>query len=109
MREAVDGSGVAEHDSALERGDGVSSDGGCGRAEFDARELGGPLEEGVGRELDSGQDGSADVIPFGVDGVERRGSAEVDDDDRRLEASQGSDGVGDAVGPDGVRRVVGDG
>ncbi len=109
MREAVDGSGVAEHDSALERGDGVSSDGGCGRAEFDARELRGPLEEGVGRQLNAGQDRAADVITFGIDGIERCGGAEVDDNDRRLEAGQGGDGVRNAVGPDGVRWIVGDG
>ena len=98
--EPVDLGGEAVQRAALDRLDRVLADDAAGLDELDLAQRRGPAEQRVEADLDAGEDGAAEVLALGADGLERRGRAEVDDDRRPAVEVEGADGVGDAVGAD---------
>ena len=80
--DAVDLGGEAVERAGLDRLDGVLADDVAGLDQLDLAQRGGPGEEGVEADVDAGEDGAAEVLALGGDGVERGGGAEVDDDRR---------------------------
>jgi hypothetical protein len=102
----VDLPGEAPDGPGLEALHGVLADHRPGGHQLDPAQLGGPLDQGVHRDLDAGGDGRAQVLaPLG-DGVEGGGGAEVDHHHRPAEGGVGGDRVDHPVGPD-LARVVG--
>src|SRR5947207_1130753 len=80
--EVVDLAGEAVDGARLDRLHRRLADDVAGRDELDLAQPGGPAEEGVHRHLDAGDDGAAEVLTLGADGVEGGGRAEVDHDAR---------------------------
>ena len=69
-----------------------------GRAtELDPRQLARPADESLEAQAHPGSDGSADVCAVGIDEVEVRAGAEVDDDGRTAELDACRQGVGEPV------------
>ena len=85
--------------------DGVRADGARRPAQLDPRQLAGPTDEGLQAEAEAGSDGAADVGAVGVDDVEVRAGAEVNDDGRPAELDPRGEGVGEPIGA-GLRRAV---
>ena len=106
--DALDQPHVAEDHARLHGGDGRLADGGLGALQLDARQLRGALEQRLEGDADAGGDGAAHVVALAGDGVEYRGRAEVDDDQRRAVELDCGDGVDDAVGADVARAIVED-
>ena len=100
--------GVAEHDAGLHRVLRVSADDLRRTLDLDAGQLGGAREQRIGADLDAGRDHPAHVFALRRDAIERRRGAEVDDDERAVEALVGGHGVDDAVRADLARVLVED-
>ena len=79
---------------------GVLADDALGRCYADARQFGGSHMQGLQRKIDAGRNRAAAIIALGIDDIERRRRAEIDDQQRRFIRYRAADGVDDAVGAD---------
>ena len=73
-----------------------------GRSQLHARQSGRAVGQGVGGQAEAGQDGAAEEEAVGVDGIDGRGRAQVDDDDRADRGAR-SPSTPRAAGPGPVR------
>ena len=103
--QAADEPDVAEHDARLHGVDRVRADGARRPPQLDPRQLARATDEGLEAERHAGRDGAADVGAVGVDEVEVRARAEVDDDGRPAELDPSRQRVRQPVGA-GLRGPV---
>src|SRR5262249_52590479 len=68
------------HRARLDRLDRRLPDDVLGRDQFNATQSGSAAEQRVERDLDAGENGTAEVLAFSTDRLDRGGGAEVDDD-----------------------------
>lgn len=101
--QALSHGGGARYGADLDALLGIAADGVLGRLERNAGELGGSGGERVHRNADARRNRSANVIAVLVDDVDIGCGAKVHNDRRGAVEGLGSDGVGDAVGTNGLR------
>ncbi len=106
--ETVDLSGEAIQRTGLQRLGGGLAHRVTRRDHLDGSESRRPVEQRVEADLDTGSDGTTEVLARRRDRVECRARAEVDHDRRAGEEVEGTDGIGDAIGTDLAGVVVED-
>jgi hypothetical protein len=99
---------VPEEQTRLHGVDGVAANDRGRALNVDAGEFGGVREECVGGEVDTGGDGSAEILTVCGDGVEGGGSPEVDHAGGTSVERVDRDRIRDAIGTDGARVFVAD-
>jgi hypothetical protein len=105
MDDAVDLTREPEQNSRLKCLNGVTTHDGTRPRQFDFPQLCPSSTQRLDRDFDARRDSAAQILTFGRNGIERRGSAKVNDDRWSAELRGGRKRIDDPVAADFLRVV----